>query len=301
MISQPTFERKPLASAARDWLWAFPCLVFVLIGAVVAYPLSFLWLLQFSGVKRFQAAHGFLLKLIVCVCLAIKLMFIKYFSRAKVVFVCYPPEKLWEKGLPIYNSVGWFWKERQLAICDLSWKKKHIGYVLVGPPLSTIRDSPSEVQYCLEFALRTFKGAKLALGGQLPAVAHQMNLPAIMHKDIVNGRVGTVALARQGAKQGLQWIIASFPERGSDKNFVLCVIGGGGYTGKEIAGSCSDLFSNIYMVDSKFADADCDLTQEKGAKVTGTFDQSYVGKADVVLVFLPKGDLVEPYIKYAHK
>lgn len=296
------FDRIPLESSVHDWLFTLPALLLSTVLTAVLYVCSFLWILQFTGVESLARANRFLIVYLTVHILAFKLMYVKYFTRAQVVFLCYPPAHLWGYVKPCTQAASWFWKEKPMVISDLSWEGKSIGYIVVMPPLALIKDSPAIIQYYIEYCLDMFKGAKIALGGQLPAVAHRMGLPAAMHKDIVNGRVGTVALARRGAQRGVEILRESFPEKFANKKDVkMCVIGGGGFTGKEIAGACSDLFSNIYMVDTRFSDGDVDLKVEEGAEVLGTADQSYVSKADVVFIFLPKGDLVEPYIKHAHK
>lgn len=295
------FERIPLASATDDWFRTVPCLLLSEVATLVVYVCSFLWVLQFTGNKKLKAWNKFMVMYLACQFMAIRLMYIKYFTRSEVVFVCYPPNHMWRYIEPIMDAASWYWKERQMAIASLSWDGRKVGYVCIVPPIHTMMDDPAAIQYNLEYCLHTFKGAKLALGGQLPAVAHRMGLPAILHKDIVNGRVGTVALSRRGAQRGLECLQAKFPNRVNAKDLKMCVIGGGGFTGKEIAGACSDLFSEIHMFDPKFEDGECDLKIEEGASVTGTFDTSHIAEADVVLVFLPKGDQVEPYIKYAHK
>lgn len=294
------FERIPLASAADDWLKTIPLLLLSLVVTFVVYICSFLWVLQFTGVKKLKAWNKFLIMFIACHAMAVRLMYVKYFTRSEVVFVVYPPKHMWRYVEGIMDSASWFWNEKQMVISNLTWNGRRVGYVCIVPPIHTMMDNPAQVQYVIEYCLHTFKGAKLALAGQLPAVAHQMGLPAILHKDIVNGRVGTVALSRRGAERGLELLQKNHPEKENAKHLKMCVIGGGGFTGKEIAGACSDLFSEIHMFDPKFQDGECDLKVEEGASVTGTFDTSHISRADVVLVFLPKGDLVEPYIRYAH-
>ncbi|GMH36916.1 hypothetical protein BSKO_04789 [Bryopsis sp. KO-2023] len=292
----------PLASPLKEWLFTIPCLLVSGILTAAVYVGSCLWLLQLLGVPVLKRANRFCVMLLVGHILAAKTLFVKYFRRPKVVFVCYPPLRMWEHVEPMLRSVRWFWTERQFVISDLAWDGKNVGCVCLIPPISTMADAPEKIQYHLNYCLNAFKGAKLALAGQLPSVARTLGVPAILHGDIVNGRVGTAALARRGVQKGIEVLRMRRPAKRPDGDLKLCILGGGGYTGVEISGACSGLFSEIYLVDKKYDGGSPHIMRrEDGTVIMGTFDPCRVRTADIVLVFLPNGEMVEPYVEYAHK
>ncbi|GMH37522.1 hypothetical protein BSKO_05395 [Bryopsis sp. KO-2023] len=284
-----------------DLVFTLPCTLLSMGLLAAIYVATFTWFLQFSGVRVFRDYNRWFLTFIVAHLVLMKTLHAKHFSRAKVVFVVYCPDRMWSDLAGMYRNVRWFWAERNLVIGDLSWGKRQIGHIVLVPTITRLGKDPKMIEKHVQAVHDTFPSATIALAGQLPAICCRDGIQAIENRRIVNGRVGTVALARKGAISGLEWILNNAPTPLGDKKRTLCVLGGGGYTGSEISGACKDLFSEIYLLDSKFGHGKSVDRDGAGAAVIRTSDPACVRKADVVLVFLPKGDLIQPYIPYAHK
>lgn len=302
-LSRPTSENQQIGRPQKFWwdvLVTMPLIFVSLLIVVVAYVISISWLLYpVTGHRFFRKMHEALVIALIGHYFFFRTTYCKHFANPKVVFVVYPEEKMFKGLQEKLKLARWFWYEKNFVMGNLYWGEEEIGLVVLVPPLGTFESNKELLAQHVAWVVGYFCSAHIALAGQLPSVLSHLNLSAAANKRIVNGRIGTVALARQGAQHGLQWLRSQRRRQRRKNGPALCVLGGGGYTGKEISGACSDLFATIYLIDSKFSQQP--KTEMEGASlVYQTSNAAYIRKADVVLVFLPRGDQIVPYVKYAH-
>lgn len=285
-----------------DMLLTMPGILLSFLLVLVVYVVSLAWLLApLTGSRVIQKMQKGLLIALVGHYFFFMTMYTKYFGNPKVVFVVYPDEKMYALNQAKLKLARWFWYEDIMVIGNLYWKGNDAGLIVMVPPLSTFSSDKNLTTKYITWIVRSYPNAHIALAGQLPSILSQLDLSAAANRRIINGRIGTVALARKGAQCGLEWLRGRPQGLKDMKPRKLCVLGGGGYTGTEISGACCDMFDEVYLVDKKFSKQKQVSLLPDGCKVYRTSNPACVGGARVVLVFLPYGDQVEPYVKHAHK
>jgi hypothetical protein len=212
-------------------------------------------------------------------------------ANADVIWVVYLSREQLVTAPSIFQDYFRSWREAHLCSVPVSLMRRRQlrGVVLMLTSVWESLDArPALLRKAFDQILHDYGHSRaIALAGRLPALAAREQVPT--PRPMVTEQVGTVAMTVSSVRH----LLAQRGRSARTRN-VAAVFGGCGFTGHQIALGLRRICSEVIVVDPAAPEA-----AEKHNGLTYSRDAGIAARANVVVVFTPRGDDVYDIIGQA--